>query len=326
MTVRLLRGRRLVMVPLVVAFELLLIATSPVLFAVAAVAAAFTRSSRPVRTVAVVVAYAVIELWTLEQLRGDVHDGDELVREVLDRGYRALERILDVQLALEDGSASTERVRESDGLIVLSRHCGPGDTLFIAWLLAVHHRLSLRVVLKSALRWEPVIDAGASILPLCFVGRGGQPARDGVRTAASSMQRGEALLLFPEGGNFTWQRWRDAIAHLTRAGEHRWARRARRRTHTLPPRPGGAFAALCAAPDADVLLVAHSGLGSDGRDRPWWRMPMHQQLVVRTLLVPAAEVPREEDAVREFLDEAWSRVDTWVEGHADLATLLPRAI
>ena len=62
----------------------------------------------------------------------------------------------------------------------------------------------------------------------------------------------------------------------------------------------------------------------DGRDRPWWRLPMHQQLAVRTMLVPSAQVPRDEDAVREFLDDAWSRVDTWVEGHADLATLLPR--
>jgi len=320
MTAGLLRGRRIVMVPVVVLVELLVIATAPLTLAIAAVVGALTRSSRPVRSVAVVVAYAVIELWTLQRLRDDSVDGDELARDVLDRGYRALERILDVQVVLEDGSASTDRLQQSRGLIVLSRHCGPGDSLFVAWLLAVHHRLALRVVLKSALRWEPVVDAGAHVLPLCFVSSGGDGAREGVRTTASALRPGEALLLFPEGGNFSWQRWREAIAHLTRRGEHRWARRARRRTHTLPPRPGGAVAALAAAPQADVLLIAHSGLAKDGRDRPWWRLPVHQQLVVRTMLVPADEVPRDDEPAREFLDEAWSRVDTWVESHAALRT------
>ena len=31
-------------------------------------------------------------------------------------------------------------------------------------------------------------------------------------------------------------------------------------THVLAPRPGGLLAALDAAPDADVVLVAHTGL------------------------------------------------------------------
>ena len=31
-------------------------------------------------------------------------------------------------------------------------------------------------------------------------------------------------------------------------------------THVLAPRPGGVLAALEAAPDADVLMVAHTGL------------------------------------------------------------------
>src|SRR5207248_508869 len=127
----------------------------------------------------------------------------------------------------------------------------------------------------------------------------------------------DALLLFPEGGNFSWERWREALRRLRRRGEHSWALMAGRRTHTLPPRPGGALAALAAAPDADVLLLAHSGFAADGRDRIWWRLPIHHQLTIRTVLVPAAAVPREEAAARAFLEQAWTQVDTWVEGHAD---------
>jgi hypothetical protein len=127
--------------------------------------------------------------------------------------------------------------------------------------------------------------------------------------------------LFPEGNNFSWPRWRAALEHLEARGQLSTVRRALRRTHTLPPRVGGALAALSAAPQADVLLLAHSGFSRDGRDRPWWRVPMRRDLVVRTVLIPAAQVPREEARVREFLDQAWSQVDTWVEGHTDLLAI-----
>ncbi|MCA1835173.1 MAG: hypothetical protein LC721_02045 [Actinobacteria bacterium] len=57
---------------------------------------------------------------------------------------------------------------------------------------------------------------------------------------------GDALLLFPEGANFTWPRWRRAVLALSASGAHVAARRARRRTYTLPPHRGGATAALMA--------------------------------------------------------------------------------
>src|SRR3954452_20082032 len=153
-------GRRALMVPLVVAFELLLIATSPMILVVATLVGAVQRSSRPVRTVALLVAYACIELRTLARIAGGVDDWDALMRAVLDDGYRAMHRTLDVTVALEEGSATTAQLQAAEGVIVLARHCGPGDSLFIAWLLATYHRLSVRIVLKNALRWGPAIDGG----------------------------------------------------------------------------------------------------------------------------------------------------------------------
>ena len=81
------------------------------------------------------------------------------------------------------------------------------------------------------------------------------------------------------------------------------------------------MAALSAAPAADVLLLAHSGLSDDGRARPWWRVPVRRDLVIRTVLIPAAAVPREDTAARAFLDKAWAQVDTWVDGHSNLLEL-----
>jgi 1-acyl-sn-glycerol-3-phosphate acyltransferase len=313
--------RRAVTLPLVVLLELSIILTSPLTLAVGGIASLLTRSSRPVRSVALVTAFAAIEVSTLVRLRQGVEDWDELVRSVLDRSYRAMHRTLGITVRLEDGSPDPEDLAGSDGLVVLARHCGPGDSVFIAWLLAVHYRLTLRIVLKELLRLDPILDVAGDHLPLCFVRRGGKRALKGIEVLAGGLGDGECLLLFPEGGNFTWQRWQAAVTSLASRGEHARARRARRATHTLPARPGGALAALAAAPAADVLLLAHSGLSDDGRDRPWWRVPINRELVVRTVLVPAAAVPREDTAARAFLDQAWAQVDTWVEGHADLLEL-----
>jgi 1-acyl-sn-glycerol-3-phosphate acyltransferase len=310
--------RRAVLLPVVVLVEAALVLTSPVLLIAATTASMVSRSSRPLRTVALVIAYAAIELTALAQILNGVSDWDRLVARLLDDAYQAMRRILTVPLVLEDGSPTSADLRSSDGVIVLARHCGPGDSVFIARLLAVEYGLSLRIVLKRVLRLEPTIDLAAEHLPLCFVGGRGGGARAGIAELASTLSAGDALLLFPEGRNFSWPRWQAAIEQLKERGQHVLARRAQRRTHTLPPHLGGAFAALSAAPHADVLLLAHSGFSDDGRDRPWWRLPIGKNLVVRTVLIPAAQVPREEEKVRVFLDQAWSQVDTWVEGHVDL--------
>jgi 1-acyl-sn-glycerol-3-phosphate acyltransferase len=176
--------------------------------------------------------------------------------------------------------------------------------------------MRLNVVLKSLLRVEPVVDLAGDHLPLCFVRRHGH-TRERIGELAAAMSSGDALLLFPEGRNFSRQRWLRTLAELVASGARRAARRMRRHTHTLPPHHGGAHAALAAAPHADVLLLAHAGFTADGRDRPWWRLPMHRPFLVRTTLVPAAEVPRGERALGLWLDRAWADVDDWIEYTVD---------
>lgn len=309
--------RRSVLIPLVVGLEVLLLVTSPVSLAIAALAGAAARSTRPVRSVLVLLAYAAIELRLLSRmrhLRDDEWEG--LPRDVLGTAYRALRAILDVRVALEEGSVAPERLAATGRpLVVLARHCGPGDTLFVAWLLAVHYGLRLRVVLKSSLRLYPSIDLAAEHLPFCFVGAGGRRTRAGINRLAASMSAGDAFLLFPEGGNFTWPRWQRAVSRLIAAG-NQLAARVLRHSHTLPPHHGGATAALTGARDANVLLLNHTAFTPDGRDRPWWQLPIHRTMTIRTTLVPSADVPREPAAIGDWLDDLWSTVDDWVAGHA----------
>ena len=95
-----------------------------------------TRSTRPARTVGLVMAYAFIELRTLVKLAVGSVDGDRLVKDFLTAAYAAARKLLDVEVVLDPSSASPESIPRDEAVIVLSRHCGPGDTVLVAWLLA----------------------------------------------------------------------------------------------------------------------------------------------------------------------------------------------
>lgn len=312
--------RRAVTLPVVLLLHIAVLLSGPLLLVVTGLISAATRSSRPVRSAVLVLAYSVIELRMLARVvRGDV-DWERLLIEVADTAYTTLRTVLDVPLVLAPDSAEPA----GNPVIVLARHCGPGDSLFIAWLIAVRYRLRLHVVLKALLRVEPLLDVAGDHLPLCFVRRHHR-GRDAIAKVAAGMTGGDALLLFPEGRNFSWPRWRQAVADLYEAGRYRAARLARRRTHTLPPRHGGTFAALAAAPTADVLVLAHTGFTDTGRDRPWWKLPTHRRFVVRTTLIPAARVPRTESAVTAWLEATWAEVDAWITENAPTQRVTARA-
>jgi 1-acyl-sn-glycerol-3-phosphate acyltransferase len=311
-------ARRLVTVPFATAISVCLLVFSPLLLAGGALAAVATRSTRPARTVGLAMAYAVIELRTLVKLVvGDI-DGDRLMRDFLNAAYVAARKLLDVEVVLDPSSASPEGVPRDEPVIVLSRHCGPGDTVLVAWLLIFTYRLQVRVVLKAVLHYEPVLDFAGQRGCLCFLARGDR-ARQQIHDLAASLGGGQALLLFPEGANFTWPRWRAAIAELRKTGRIRAAGRALRRSYTLPPRTGGATAAVSGAPAANVLVLTHNGFCPDGRARPWWQLPVHRQLLIRTTLIPAAQLP-EPDQLGPWLERTWTKVDAWVADHTDEQT------
>jgi 1-acyl-sn-glycerol-3-phosphate acyltransferase len=308
-------ARRLVTVPFATALSVCLLVFSPLLLAGSALLAVATRSTRPARTVGLAMAYAFIELRTLVKLAAGDVDGDRLMKDFLNAAYVAARKLLDVEVVLDPSSASPESIPRDEPVIVLSRHCGPGDTVLVAWLLTFTYRLQLRIVLKAVLHYEPVLDFAGQRGYLCFLARGDR-ARQQIHDLAAWLGGGQALLLFPEGANFTLQRWRAAIAELRETGRLRAAGRALRRSYTLPPRTGGATAAVSGAPNANVLVITHNGFCPDGRTRPWWQLPVHRQLLVRTTLIPAAQLPQP-DQLSPWLEQTWTKVDAWVADHTD---------
>jgi 1-acyl-sn-glycerol-3-phosphate acyltransferase len=307
--------RRAITMPLMTIVMVAVLALGPVLLLGSGVVAIAMRSTRPPRTVALTMAYAWMELRVMTQVLRGNRNCDQMVHEFLVFAHAAVRRILDVDVVLEAGSTTPEATPRDVPLIVLSRHCGPGDSVLVAWLLAVRYRMQLRVVLKAILRCEPLLDLAGDWGCLCFLGRGDR-ARRQIRVLAESLTGGQAMLLFPEGANFSWPRWRSAIHRLRSTGNLRAAGRALRQSHTLPPRSGGAAAAVAGAPNANLLVLTHNGFCADGRARPWWQLPVHRQLLVRAVVVPASEVPPPQELAR-WLDRTWTRVDTWVAAHAE---------
>ena len=86
----------------------------------------------------------------------------------------------------------------------------------------------------------------------------------------------------------------------------------------LPPMTRGAWAARSSRPDADVMVLAHAGLGRLTNARLIWAaLPFTDRpFLVKTWTWAAADVPDEEEAFGAWLDARWGEVDAWVAANA----------
>jgi 1-acyl-sn-glycerol-3-phosphate acyltransferase len=200
-------------------------------------------------------------------------------------------------------------------VIVLSRHAGPGDSL-----LLIHHLLSAcgrrpRIVMKASLQFDPSLDVLANRLPNAFLRSVGTRGSEQVRRLAAGLGPGSALLIFPEGGNWTPLRWHRAIDGLRRGSRPDLAERAEAMRYLLPPHASGVLAAVRACPRADVVFVAHTGLDRMVGVRDVWRgLRCDLQVRARWWRVPAANVPRgaSRDTQVAWLYDWWERLDAWI--------------
>ncbi len=201
-------------------------------------------------------------------------------------------------------------------LLVCCRHAGPADSFTLIYALMHWYGREPRVVLKETVAWDPAIDVLLSRLPNRFIS--GKPSRGTdletqVGQLAAGLDHNDAFVIFPEGGNFTPERRQRQIDRLRSLGLESMARRAEGMLNVLAPRPGGLVAALDAAPDADVLLVAHTGLDHLFTAADIWReLPMDKQIIMRWWRVPREDVPEGRDERIEWLFSWWETIDDWV--------------
>ena len=328
--------RRIVLAPLLVVIALGLVVLFPLLaVAFGIVGLSRSRRLRAFRLLCFAVIWLLAEtaalvmclgLWIISGFGGRLRSEQyqlrhyAIMRWFLDLLYRSAERVFGLRVdvtepSLDDTEAAARLTRP---VIVLSRHAGPGDSfLLVRHLLAVYRRQP-RVVMKAAIQLDPGLDVVGNRLPNVFVShrRSGESLfTEQISRLARGLGPAGALVIFPEGGNWTPGRWRRGIRRLEQAGRPDLARRARHMPNLLPPRPGGALSAIAACPDADVIFVAHAGLDKLVSVRDVWQNLQDLQTVrAQWWRVPYDEVPR--DATNEeqvqWLYAWWERIDAWI--------------
>ncbi|NYG54183.1 1-acyl-sn-glycerol-3-phosphate acyltransferase [Nocardioides perillae] len=322
--------RRGVVAPLVVVLAVVLWVTLPLwLLVAAALSPLLPGRWRALRLLWLLVLYLSVEALLLPTLLGTwVASGFgrrlrtpywegihyDLVQGVMWVLFREARRVAHLEVATQGPSPDAHPGRP---LLVLCRHAGPGDSFTLVHALMHWYAREPRVVLKDTLAWDPVIDVLLRRVPARFISPGsGADLEAEIGALASGLDRDDAFVIFPEGGNFTAARRDRAIARLHGLGLHRMAERAESMVHVLAPRPGGVLAALEAAPEADVVLVAHTGLDHLLTVADIWReLPMDKRITMRWWRVPRDEVPTGRDAQIEWLYDWWERIDDWVAQH-----------
>lgn len=286
------------------------------------------RRARLLRLAAMCCFYLLLELvtlapllgtWLLRPLRGRDRAADAdmaLIGWALGLMLAGARVLLGFQVELEEPSDTAPFDQEAP-VLVLARHGGIGDSFALAHLLVSRYHRRPRIALKQALMWDPLFDVALSRLGACWVPGSSVPARRrGVQTMAESARPGDALLLFPEGANWTPRRRLSAMSRMWRAGRGSELRTAALLEHVLPPKTGGVLTCLDARPDIPVVVIAHTGLDKITSAGDLWRaLPFRSPMRIRWW--PAAPAPRLEDERVQWLITEWAVVDQWIAGEIE---------
>lgn len=292
------------------------------------------RRFRLVRLLALLIAFLWLDaglvtgcfyIWLRHVWKGDLKERgkpwrdehEKLLLDALDGIMEHAQRWIGLRVEFEE---PIDFGSEQTPLLMFSRHAGPGDSVVLAWLLTSFAGRLPRIVLKDFLRWDPGVGAVLYRVRSYFVpsrsGAGDDRAKP-VRELVESLEQMDALLLFPEGQNWTPHRWRTTISRLRAQGDAERAERAEGWRHVLPPRPRGVVTAMAARPEADVVIVAHTGL--EWLVTPWQifrAIPLHDHpFLIRSWTFRPDERPSDPEEIATWLDEQWDIVNGWVASH-----------
>jgi hypothetical protein len=233
---------------------------------------------------------------------------------------RTAERMIAFRLKLECPRGET--IALDRPVIVLGRHAGPGASLVLIRVLLRERRRLPKIVLKEKLRLDPALDMLLTRIGCAFIGAGGAGAAvTAVARLASQLTFRDALVLFPEGSDWTPTRHWLAVRRLRRKGMNAQADAAARMPNVLPPRPAGTFAALQAAPAAELAVFMHTGHDELLDAASIWRaLPLRRELHMVWWNEPRPELASEQECSR-WLNQTWVNIDAWIQEQGEMAEL-----
>lgn len=237
-----------------------------------------------------------------------------LLRRALSLVVNAARKLLGFRVEVQEPPDSHHIIGRP--LLLLARHGGPGDSFALVELLMSRYRRRPAIVLKETLRWDPGLDVVLGRLPSCFIRRCDRfKAPERLAALARTMRIDDAILLFPEGCNWTPVRHSRAIARLMRAGRRQAAADAAANRNVLPPQPTGMLACLSGRPDLTIAVAAHTGLDDLVSLAHIWRaVPVTARpMIVRWWFQPAHTLPATERGRRDWLRLQWALVDSWID-------------
>jgi len=324
--------RRVVVAPAIIALTVLLLTTIPIWLLVAALLSPVVPGRlRPLRLLWLAMMHLVLESIILVELFGlwiasgfgyflrrpwfeRVHY--DIAQTYLRIFFREAQRVLRLKIVTRGPAPDAH---PGEPLLVCCRHAGPGDSFILMYALMHWYGREPRVVLKDTLAWDPAIDVILNRVPSRFISpnpKAGDDLETQIGELATNLDSNDAFVIFPEGGNFTPRRRQRSIEKLRRLGLEAMARRAENMRNVLAPRPGGVLAALDAAPEADIILVAHTGLDHMLTISDAWReLPMDKQIIMRWWRVPREEIPHGREERIDWLFSRWEDIDRWIDEH-----------
>jgi len=226
--------------------------------------------------------------------------------------FRAVVRLFGLRIEVE-GDADLGR----GPYLLLLRHASSGDTLLASALVSKPHGLRLRYVLKQELLWDPCLDIVGNRLPNAFVDRFADDSVGEVRRVqelARDLGPRDGILIYPEGTRFSEAKRRRVLDRFHQNGDAKMLEYARSLSFVLPPRPGGTLGLLEAAPEADIVVCAHTGFeGAASLAQIWNGALVNQVIRVQFRRIPREEISTGRDAQIAWILGEWQRVGAWVE-------------
>ena len=212
-----------------------------------------------------------------------------------------------------------EKLEDVHPAVVLSRHASTLDTMLP--LAVVRELKYFRFVIKSELLVDPTLDYCAQRFPNVFVNRGSDdPDHEIQKVLALGKDLGdnEAVVVYPEGTRFLPRKRERLIEKFS--DDKDMLAITESLHHTLPPLREGVIKLLESTPDSDVAFIAHRGIdGAAAMSDLIKGRLTDAHLEISIWRIPADDVPRSEDKIRDFLVENWQRIDRYIAAGAQVA-------